>query len=117
MELHSRILMGLGAALEASTDAGRRPGGWTRLARVRSLGDAPKEGSVPSYVIAVREVSTAREYQLGCSCPDWIHRKSHTGQPCKHQTLFLSRESKNSDPRGLWLYRAGQAFLGRVQGK
>jgi hypothetical protein len=117
MELRSRILMGLGAALEASTDAGRRPGGWTRLARVLSLSDAKGEGEqLPSYVVAIREVGTAREYQLGCSCPDWIHRKSHTGTPCKHQALFLAHQGA-TDPRGLWLYRAGKAFLGRVQGK
>ena len=101
----------VGAAMEASTDGGKRRD-WVRVARVRSLSD-PKPGeNRENYVLAVRPTGTAKGFQFGCSCPDWIHRKSHTGETCKHQRLFLAFPKKSSSIKdGVWLYRAGQAFL------
>lgn len=99
-----------GAAIEASTDNGRRRD-WVRVARIRSLTE-PKTGEKrQSYVLAVRPTSTEKGFQFGCSCPDWIHRKAQTGETCKHQRLFLSEANHTSIKAGIWLYRAGKSFL------
>lgn len=112
MEIRSKVLMGIGAALEATTEAGQSAGGWVRLARMRNFSDRTTESDKQmTYVLAVRPVSTGREFQFGCSCPDWLHRKSKTGEHCKHQKAFLEQSVKRGPKGGLWLYRAGRFFL------
>jgi len=118
MDLHARMLVGLGAATEVSTAKGRRAGGWIRLARVRSMAEkAPRNGleKPKPYVLAIRPVGTSRNFQFGCSCPDWIHRKSHSSETCKHQRTFLAHQGLTDGRKGIWLYKAGRAFLGVVQ--
>jgi len=116
MEINSnRVLMGLGAALEASTAAGRKSNGWVRLARFRSFSEAKPGEKAPTYVLAIRPLVGEKGYQLGCSCPDWMHRRSKTGELCKHQTAFLAHAGGTKPKAGKWLYRAGSAFLGLFQ--
>lgn len=114
IDIHARAMQALAAASLASTPAGRRPFGWIRLARVASMTGADTD----PYVLAVRPLTTAREFQLGCSCPDWIYRQRKSGGLCKHQIAFLSYQGDTSDARaGFWLYRAGKAYLQKFQGR
>lgn len=102
------------AADKASTPAGRSKGGWVRLARIESRSGR----DVAPYVIAVRAVaSESKPIQFGCSCPDWIFRKAKSGGTCKHQREFMSHLGGSSPATGLWLYKAGAAFIASVQGK
>lgn len=99
-----------GAAIEASTANGRKRD-WVRVARIRSMTE-PKTGEKrQSYVLAVRPTSTEKGFQFGCSCPDWIHRRSQSGATCKHQRLFLAEAKQTSIQDGIWLYKAGKSFL------
>jgi len=110
MELTNRMLIGLGRAIGATTEAGRSAHGWIRLARVRSRQDENKN----TYVIAIRE--TKQGLQFGCSCPHWIYRVRHNpGALCKHQELFLGHTAGTAPKTGVWLYRAGKAFLQQTQ--
>lgn len=101
------------AAEEASTAAGRSRGGWVRLARIESRSGR----EVAPYVIAIRAVASEHSpVQFGCSCPDWMFRKSKSGGTCKHQREFLSHMGGSAPGIGLWLYRAGAAFTGVLRG-
>lgn len=88
-----------------ATSKGRSPGGWIRLAKTKGTATEP-------YVIAVRQVATARRVQFGCGCPDWIHRRRHTGFLCKHQRA-LFRPDK-AVPGKCWLFKAGRSFIKAV---
>lgn len=112
MELTQRMLIGLGRALQATTEGGKSAFGWIRLARIRSR----VEGKTQTYVLAVRE-SEKHGMQFGCSCPDWVFRKRHLPGDvlCKHQVLFLSHAKESAPKSGVWLYRAGKAFLEQIQ--
>lgn len=102
--LTPRVLSkGWEVAHAASTEAGRSPGGWIRLARVKGLEEEP-------YVIAIRPAG--KGFQFGCSCKDWIYRRRHTRTMCKHQRQFLTLAV--SEPRRFWFYRAGHAFVSAV---
>lgn len=111
MTTRNQMLIGLGKALATTTEAGKRAFGWIRLARIRSR----VEGKTQTYVIAIRP-DERHGFQFGCSCPDWVYRKRHAndgaGALCKHQTLFLEHTKGTAPKTGLWLYRAGTAFLG-----
>ena len=96
-------------AMERSTQFGRKRGGWIRLARVASMTDRKE---ISPYVVAFRP--TEKGYQLGCDCPDWIHRHSHSGGQCKHQKLFLEHLGTTNYNKGIWMYRAGIIFLDTV---
>lgn len=102
------------AADKVSTPAGRSRGGWVRLARIESRSGR----DVPPYVIAIRGIASEKTpVQLGCSCPDWLFRKMKTGGTCKHQREFLAHLGGSAPGIGLWLYKAGAAFIGTLQGK
>lgn len=112
MDIHSRMMMGLGRALEATVAKGKRAFGWVRLGRIRSF----EQGNARTYVIAIRK-DEKNGFQLGCSCPHWLHRQRFAndgrGALCKHQARFLTNEKKVNNPnKGIWLYKAGKAFLG-----
>jgi len=96
------------AASMAATKRSMSGNGWIRLAKVESF-----SGEDRKYVVAIRATnSDKRPFQLGCSCPDWIHRRR--GQPtislCKHQAALLADISNHTNPmKGFWYYNAGRA--------
>lgn len=92
-----------------STDFGRRKFGWIRLGRVKS------KTTSNNYVLAVRMKDDTGAIQLGCSCPDWIYRKSVSGAFCRHQKAFLAHKGGTSPTEGIWFYNAGAAFVKRWQ--
>jgi len=101
----------LKAAFEAAdtcaTTAGRSKGGWVRLAKVQGSAAAP-------YVIAIRPVSTERQYQFSCGCPDYLYRKSKVpGACCKHMQRFF--QESTTTPGSFWFYKAGKAFVETTQ--
>lgn len=101
------------AAKEVATKASRCPyGGWTRLAKVESYSTDDKK-----YVISVRSLGAGGENgaEIGCSCPDWVYRKRGTSALCKHQKYFLGYRGGSCPSKGVWLFKAGKAFLASMQ--
>lgn len=92
-------------------------GGWIRVAKVESFATKGVK-----YVLAVRNLATgadndSKTAELGCSCPDWVYRKRGTTALCKHQEKFLANVGGGSPTKGLWMFRAGKAFLSAFRGE
>ena len=71
--------------------------------RVMSGGDA--------YHVAFRKLKDG-SITFGCSCKDWIFRRQHTGECCKHQMAFIAGGSTHGTDSGkvkVWPTKAGLA--------
>lgn len=102
------------SALKTSTKFGQETG-WIRLARMLSMDDNRSQDGT-TYIISCRKVHGGEKMQFGCGCPDWVYRKQHTGDLCKHQVAFLTQPVRRSFE--MWYYAAGKAFLNSTsQGK
>jgi hypothetical protein len=96
------------AAKAASTKLGLSTGGWVRLARVLSFDDN-RSADGTTYILSCRKIHDGTKVQMGCGCPDWVYRKSHTNELCKHLVAFMTKAEMS--PFETWNYRAGRAFL------
>jgi hypothetical protein len=93
------------AADAVATSAGRTRGGWVGLCKVQGSGSDP-------YKVAIRRVSSERQFQFGCACKHWIFRCNKDGSLCKHQQDFLANAVQH--PERFWMYKAGLAFAQAV---
>jgi len=102
----SILVSALEVADANATQAGRSKGGWIRLAKCQGSAAEP-------YVIAARPVSTDRQVQFSCSCPDYLYRKSKIpGACCKHMSRFFAESA--TKPGEFWFYKAGVSFVAAV---
>lgn len=102
-------------AAAALVEAPANTQNWVRLAITSSRTSRDRE-----YRIAAR--MELGKVVLGCSCPDWIHRRKAAGTLCKHLRAFVDVPASRDVTRthlypeaSAYLTNGGRAFLGVLQ--